>query len=165
MIDAIALLQGKTTNGLSVIFVVMGDGPLKKSFEDYAHVKGVNCEFTGGLPYHEMVGRMCSCDVVANPIVKGAAQSITNKVGDYALSGLPVISTQENEEYHQLVDAYQCGINCRVGNAQDVADAIDDLACHPEIRLQMGEGSSRLGKEQFDRRYTYLEIVDVIEEL
>lgn len=163
VIDAIALLQGKTTNGLLIRFVVIGDGPLRQSFEGYAHAKGVNCDFTGALPYDEMVGRMCSCDAVVNPIKKESAASIINKVGDYALSGLPVINTQVSAEYRHLIDSYQCGINCRVGNADDVANAIDDLATHLEKRQQMGEGSLRLGKERFDRRHTYQAIVDVIE--
>lgn len=165
VIDAIALLHGKTTNKLSIRFVVMGNGPLRQSFEDYAHDKCVNCDFTGALPYDEMVGRMCSCDAVVNPIKKESAASIINKVGDYALSGLPVINTQVSPEYRQLVDAYQCGINCCVGNAQDVAEAINHLACSPEQSHFIGKGSSQLGKERFDRRYTYLEIVDAIEKL
>ena len=78
-------------------FLVMGHGPLKEEFENYAKEKAVDAVFTGTLPYHEMVAKMCSCDILINSIVKGAAQSITNKVGDYALAGLPVISTQENQ--------------------------------------------------------------------
>lgn len=49
--------------------------------------KEIYAEFTGRLSYEKMVGLLCSCDIVVNPINKGAAQSITNKVGDYALSG------------------------------------------------------------------------------
>ena len=75
-----------------------------------------------------MVGLMCSWDMVINPIMHDAAQSITNKVGDYALSGLPVINTQECPEYRELVETYQCGINCRCGDAEDVAKAVEALA-------------------------------------
>ena len=146
-------------------FLVMGGGPLKEEFENYAKEKGIGAIFTGSLPYPEMVARMCSSDILINPIVKGAAQSITNKVGDYALAGLPVVSTQENKEYRQLVDSYMCGINCRVGNAQDVADALIKLAKDPELRKQMGAMARRLGREKFDRRETYKEIVKRIENI
>ena len=146
-------------------FLVMGCGPLKEEFEKYAKEKNIDAIFTGSLPYSEMVARMCSSDILINPIVKGAAQSITNKVGDYALAALPVVSTQENEEYRKLLEVYKCGINCECGNAQQVADALAKLAKDPELRKQMGAMARRLGKEKFDRRETYQEIVKVIEDI
>jgi glycosyltransferase involved in cell wall biosynthesis len=100
-----------------------------------------------------------------NPIVKGSAASIINKVGDYALSGLPVINTQESPEYRTLIQNYQCGINCECGNAQQVAEAIVKLASDKELRIKMGEGSRRLAKEKFDRRNTYLKIIEALESL
>lgn len=147
-----------------VKFVIMGDGPMKDELIRYAQLKRVECEFTGSLPYQEMVKKLCECDIVVNPIKSGSAASIINKVGDYALSGLPVINTQESPEYRKLLEQYKCGINCRVGNAQDVADAIVKLSKNPELRKQMGENARRLGEERFDRRQTYKQIVEVIEE-
>lgn len=144
-------------------FLVMGAGPLLKEFELYAQEKGVNAVFTGLLSYPEMVARMCNCDIVINPIVIGSAASIINKVGDYAMSGLPVINTQESPEYRKLVESYNCGINCRVGNAEEVASALIILAKDSELRKRMGANSRRLGKDKFDRRHTYQDIVDSIE--
>jgi glycosyltransferase involved in cell wall biosynthesis len=162
VIDAIAIVNARGTIKQHVKFVVMGDGPLKQQFESYAAEKGVDAEFTGSLPYSQMVGKMCSCDVVVNPIVKGAAQSITNKVGDFALSGLPVISTQECEEYRNLVETRRLGINCAVGNANEVADAIEKLALNPDMRKEMGAANRRFGEECFDRRNTYPRILSFI---
>ena len=144
-------------------FVVMGAGPLAKEFKQYAQQMKIDAIFAGALPYTEMVAKMCSCDILINPIVKGAAQSITNKVGDYALAGLPVVSTQENQEYRDYLDQYQCGINCRVGNYQDVADALIKLAKDPELRKKMGDNARKFGVEKFDRRHTYKRIVEAIE--
>ena len=161
-IDAVAIYN-KETDVPPLQFLIMGGGPLKEEFENYAREKAIDAVFTGALPYHEMVARMCNCDILINPIVKGAAQSITNKVGDYALAGLPVVSTQENSEYRQLLDTYKCGINCRVGNAQDVADALIKLAKDSELRKKMGENARHFGIEKFDRRETYKRIVEAIE--
>lgn len=144
-------------------FVVMGDGPLRSEFEDYAALKDVNALFTGQLSYAEMVSNMCCCDILVNPIIKGAAQSITNKVGDYAMAGLPVINTQESKEYRQLIEEYHCGINCRVGNAQDVANALIKLVNNSILRVEMGRNGHCLGEEKFDRRKTYLDIVEAVE--
>lgn len=108
---------------------------------------------------------MCSCDAVVNCIVADAAQSITNKVGDYALSGLPVISTQECQEYRDLVEKYNCGINCRVGNADDVANAIELLMNDKNLCKIMGLNARRLGEERFDRRQSYQNIINLLHSL
>ncbi len=165
VIDAVRKVTENKKNGLSIKFIAIGNGPRLEEFQLYAAQAGINYEFTGYLPYEEMVGKLCSCDVVVNCIAKGASQSITNKVGDYALSGLPVINTQENMEYRQLVERYQCGINCRCGNSDDVADAIITLINNPEKMQAMGENSRRLGIKQFDRVFTYPQIINMLEQL
>ena len=146
-------------------FVVVGDGVYKNDFESYAKQKSIDCEFTGRMDYPEMVGVLSSCDIVINPIKKGSAASIINKVGDYAFSGKPVINTQECKEYRKLVDDYNCGINCECENVDDVAAAIIKLAQSPDLRSKMGEAAKQLGKDKFDRRFTYAKIIDAIERL
>ena len=144
-------------------FVVMGRGPLQKKFEDYAHELGVDCVFTGFMSFCDLVATMCSCDIVVNPILECAAQSITNKVGDYALSGLPVVNSQQNPEYRQLVDDYHCGINCKVADAEDMARALATLIKDPALRKEMGANARKLGEEKFDRRTAYQKIVKMLE--
>lgn len=163
VVDALATVSQRTD--LKVGFVVVGDGVYKDDFEKYANQKGIDSVFTGRKDYLEMVGELCSCDIVINPIRKGSAASIINKVGDYALSGLPVINTQECPEYRQLIEDYGCGINCECGNANDVADAIVKLVESPKLRKEMGEAARQLGKEKFDRRYSYARIIEAVEKL
>ena len=162
VMDAL-VIYNNYNNLPKVLFVVMGDGPLRSEFENYAELRGVDVEFTGKLPYSNMVSKLCNCDIVVNPIVKGSAASIINKVGDYALSGLPVINTQESQEYRNLIEKYQCGINCNCADAEDVAEAIIKLVKDENLRKRMGGNSRLLGEERFDRRFTYKVIVDLIE--
>lgn len=163
-IDAIKRLNASKLPK-KIKFVAMGNGPLLNEYRKHAEESNIYFEFTGALPYEIMVGKLCSCDVVINCLRPGAAQSITNKVGDYALSGLPVINTQENPEYRKLVEVIQCGINCECGNAKDVAAAIVKLVESPELRKEMGEAARRLGKDKFDRRYSYARIIEAVEKL
>lgn len=163
-IDAIKLVKVSKLSK-KVKFVAMGNGPLLDEYKKHAEESDIDFEFTGSLPYEIMVGKLCSCDAVINCLRPGAAQSITNKVGDYALSGLPVINTQENPEYRKLVEATQCGISCECGNAEDVAAAIVKLVESPELRKQMGEAARQLGKDKFDRRCSYARIVEAVEKL
>ena len=165
VIDAMAQVEANRRFEQKVRFVVIGDGPFRPRFEQYANEKQINCTFLGSKPYTEMASLLCSCDMCINPIVKGSAASIINKVGDYALSGLPVINTQESPEYRALIEEYQCGINCDCSNAKQVANAIVKLASDKDLRNRMSEGSRRLAKEKFDRRNTYLNIIEAIENL
>ena len=160
--DALRLLKERNFSRV-VKFVVIGDGPLKNRFEKCAEDKSVYVEFTGKMSYEKMVGLLCSCDITINPIKKGSAGSIINKVGDYALSGLPVINTQECEEYRDLIEQYKCGINCEVGSVKEIANAIEKLTLDKDLRGRMGKRSRELGDERFDRRKTYSAIASLFE--
>ncbi len=161
VIDALEIVKRRRTVSQQIRFFVMGGGIFKDKFEAYAKEKNTLAEFTGLLSYQEMVGRLCACNIAVNPIVKGSAASIINKVGDYALSGLPVINTQECQEYRDLLDKYGSGINCGCGCAGDVADAIEKLALDIDLRKRMGLASRKLGIEKFDRRNTYNKVIDI----
>lgn len=165
VIDALSEINKRHFTTKEIKFVLIGDGPFRKRFEQYAEVKKVNCLFMGRKPYVEMASLLSSCDICINPIVKGSVASIINKVGDYALSGLPVINTQESHEYRKLIEDYNCGINCSCGDAGSVADAIVLLSENEELRKAMGEGAKKLAQDKFDRRYTYEKILEALETL
>ena len=157
--EAVASLQEK---GRNIRFLVMGDGPLRQQFEEHAARKGIQVEFTGRLPYEQMVKRLVQCQAVANPIVKNSAGSIINKVGDYAAAGLPVVNTQECPEYRELVERYNCGINCPVGQWEPVAEALERLMDDEKLRLEMGKNARRLAEDWFDRDKSYEKSADFV---
>lgn len=159
-VDAVHKAGQKTCH--KIRFVVMGDGPLRNDFQRYAEQIGILCEFTGSLPYEKMVGRLNACDIVINPIVKGSAGSIINKVADYAASGLPVLNTQECAEYRSLIEMYQCGFNCNCEDTEDLALKMQSLICDPLLRKLMGNNHRRLAEERFDRAKSYQKIINLI---
>lgn len=125
--------------------------------------KKVDCQFTGRLEYEKMVGLLCSCDIAVNPIKKGSAGSIINKVGDYAAAGLPVINTQENNEYRNLVEEYKIGFNCENNNSNDLAEKINILWNDEKSRKEFGNNNRKLAEKKFNRNRTYNEIVKLME--
>ncbi len=146
--DAIRLLRDSIRNRIE--FIIMGDGPRKAEFEKQA--KGLPVRFTDRLPYPDMVWILARCDIAVNPITRGAAQSIINKHADYAMTGLPVINTQESNEYRYLISKYGCGINCGCESAQQVANAIEQLVENDSLRYEMGKNAMNMAKELFDRK-------------
>lgn len=162
VIDALKILRSKGINNIK--FIVMGDGPLKEKFEVYAKKNCVETIFTGRLDYSEMVSILTECDVAVNPITHGAAQSIINKHADYSAAGLPVLNTQESEEYKEIVRKYGIGFNCINNNAEDLADKILLLYYNADIRKIMKKNSRKLAEDKFDRNKTYSEIFKILEE-
>jgi len=138
-----------------VRFIVMGDGPLMEEFKKHAKEKNVNAEFVGRLNYNAMCSLLKACDITVNPIAHMAAQSIINKHAAYVASGLPIVSTQENEEFRKLVDEYQMGFNCRNNDSTDLAEKIKRLVDDDQLRKQMGCNARRCAEEKFDRKNTY----------
>lgn len=143
-------------------FVVMGDGPKKEEFETRAKEKKINATFTGRLQYEAMCCLLSHCDITINPIMHLAAQSIINKHADYAASGLPVISTQESEEYRKLVEDYDMGFNCENGNIGELADKLATLIKDPQLRKRMGKNARKCASEKFDRKRTYKHLIKEI---
>lgn len=158
IIDSLELLKEELNN---IKFIVVGDGPLKSKFEYHAKIKGVNCKFIGRKSYEEMVGYLFASDLAVNPITKGAAGSIINKVGDYAAAGLAVISTQECEEYREIINNYKIGFNCDY-SVDDISEKIKFLYLNEDVREEMGINNRKLAELKFDRNKTYKKIIDLI---
>ncbi len=161
VIDAIKILNDKGYK--NVVFKVMGIGPMLEDFKKYGEEKSVNCNFTGMLEYGDMMASLMSCDVAVNPIIGKSVASIINKVSDYAMAGMPVINNQNSQEYRDLLEKYNCGINCENGNAESMAQAILKLYENKDLKEEMGKNSLKLAQEKFDRTLTYKNIVSLIE--
>lgn len=161
VIDAMHLLKERNYNNIA--FHIIGDGPLKERFMNYAVSKNVNVIFHGRLSYPKAVGYLGVSDVAVNPIVPKSPASIINKHGDYAMAGLPVVSTQTSTEYTDLLATYKAGINCDGRNPKSIADAIEGYYTNKELLGEHRKNSRHMGEELFDRGKTYYEIVRKIE--
>lgn len=157
VIDAIAELDDER-----IRFIVMGDGPRKEEFENYARQKKIHAEFVGRLTYNAMCSLLSACDITVNPIAHMAAQSIINKHADYAASGKPVVSTQESNEYRKLIEQYQMGFNCRNNDSSDLAEKIKILVNDENMRHRMGHNARRCAEERFDRKMSYQQLTEMI---
>lgn len=157
VIDALQILKHKMYN---IEFWVMGDGLMRNELEAYAKQSEIETIFWGRLDYPEMCKKLSCADMCINPIKKGSAATIINKHADYAAAGIAVINTQESSEYRTLLEKYNCGINCICGSAHSVAEAIEFLYLNPTVRMQMGNNARKMAEDLFDRKKSYVEILE-----
>lgn len=141
----------------------LGSGPDEMNLKKYANKNKVNAIFLGRRTYIEAMHILNQCDIALNPLVKGAPQSIINKVCDYAALSLPVISSLNNEEYQMLIEKYEAGFNIESENSKALSEKIIYLIEHEKVRRLMGKNNRKLAEDCFDRRTQYIKIVDSIE--
>lgn len=164
VIDGIKRL--KEEKGIdNIVFKIMGDGVLRQEFEEYARNSGIRYEFTGLLEYGVMMKTLMSCDVGVNAIIGTSVSSIINKVADYAAAGVPVINTQNCEEYRQLLVEYNCGISITSGDVHEFANALWELYGNENKRLEMNKNARRLYDDKFNRRKRYPKLMNMIDSL
>ena len=160
LIKAVRLLSEKGIS--SVKLIIMGDGAYRQQYEALASDEGVDAVFTGRLPYDIMCAQLKECDVALNPIKGGSAASIINKHSDYAASGLPVLNSQDSDEYRKLIDDYGMGISCKNGDPADMAQKLEMLILDEKKRIAMGQNARRCAEEKFDRKSSYAKIYSII---
>ncbi len=147
-------------------FQILGTGPLAGELSALAKSLGCeNVEFLGYVKYKEMAAYLRKSDILVNSFVKGAPQSIVNKVGDYLAAGRPMVNTLESAEFMGLVERHGFGANVAAGDAGALAKAILAYEADPERRKREGRNARRLAEERFDRKQSYQRIVKVAESL
>lgn len=160
LIYAVKKLYDRGIKGIKLI--IMGDGGYREQYEYIAGKTGIDVVFTGKLPYGQMCAQLKECDIVVNPIKCGSAASIINKHADYAASGIPVVNSQDSQEYRDLVEHYQMGLNCNNEDADDMANKLEQLIRNKSMRLEMGKNARRCAEEKFDRKRSYTEIFNIL---
>lgn len=150
---------------LGVRVKILGDGPDRERLEALAAEKGAPVDFLGYTAYPLMAAYLTASDIVVNSLVKGAAQSIVTKIGDYLASASAMINTGESPEFRAKVDSDGFGVNVEPGDPRALADAIERLAADPDLRAAMSATARRIAESEFDQRASYRTIVDLIRTL
>lgn len=153
LIDAGHLLENK-----NVHVQILGTGSLKEELENYSREMS-NIHFWGFTEYPKMAAALSKSDVVVNSFIKGAPQSIVNKVGDYLASGKPMINTLENPVFCKLVEENDVGVNIEPENVNVLKTCIEGFL---KGTSNQGNNARKLAETEFDRSVSYNKIVDMV---
>lgn len=139
---------------------ILGTGPTKDELAQLAEKEGcANVEFLGYVDYPKMAAYLSKSDVVVNSFVKGAPQSIVNKIGDYLASGKPMINTLENPVFTHFVTENQVGVNIEPEDARVLSEAITEM--YHNYPVVYGKNARKTCEMKFDRKISYQAIVSL----
>lgn len=163
MVRACKLLEDEGRDNIK--FKILGTGPDQTAVEQLAKDLGCkNIEFVGYVAYPMMAAYLSKSDISVNSFVKGAPQSIVNKVGDYFAAGKPVINTLESPEFCDLMEKYNLGLNVEPGNPEAFKNAVISILGSDDY-LVMCNNARALAETRFDRKTSYLEMVKIADKL
>ncbi len=148
-------------------------GPVKQSFKNELQRldKSGHVVFVDKVPkadlyeyYKKAVAGLVIFDYSPNiGYKKGTLGS--NKMFEYMLLGLPLISSDQELWKEQIIDKYQCGICVEPGNSLAVKEAIEQILNDKTAAFQMGSRGRRAVVEEFNWKTQESILLDVYRDL
>lgn len=152
----------KQVNNRSLKFIIVGDGP---DFEVLKRMSKTDQRiiFTGNMSYDLVVQILDFSNCAINPINSKSVASIINKHADYFAAGLPVINTQQSDEYKKLLQNFNAGVTVN-NDVDEIKDAIEEVINFSnEEYNNMRINSRNVAETFFNRDVTYPELVILME--
>lgn len=146
-----------------VIFVIGGDGPLRKYHERLAHELGVgeHVIFTGVIPWNELPLFYVASDVVVVPSLQEAWGLV---VTEAMACGKPVIGSDVGGIRDQVINGWN-GFLVPPRNPRTIAEKILYFIENPGEARKMGANGRRLVVEHFDIEKRIDRLVKLYEEV
>ncbi len=152
VIEAAKILAGRGRNDIA--FVLHGSGGKRPELESLARNYGLtNVVFSDLVADKEEVARLVAgCDVCLT--IYRAAKEHTwspNKMFDSLAAGKPVLINVPGW-LGETVEQNQCGRSLDPYRPEALAEAMQELADHPDLCRRMGRNARALAEREFDRR-------------
>jgi glycosyltransferase involved in cell wall biosynthesis len=112
---------------------------------------GANVKFIPWVPYEEKerLSSQAAMGVITYLPYSNNTSCLPNKLFDYMLVGLPVI-TSNFPLYREVVEPSHCGLIVDPARPEEIARAMEYLIEHPQEARQMGENGRRAVREQYN---------------
>ena len=133
----------------AIKFVMVGDGPSRKSLVSLANEMGVpNLRFEDTVPRSTVASILASCDAAVVPLAAKLPGTMPSKVYEALASGVPLIVSRGCEA-ESLVDEHGVGRVFTPLDADDLASAIVEMAGQGGARREMSVRARELSR-RFD---------------
>ncbi|HKV38120.1 MAG TPA: glycosyltransferase family 4 protein [Blastocatellia bacterium] len=135
-------------------FLFIGDGDLRAPSHAIIDAGGARhlATFTGRIPNAEVPSYLDACDILVAPHVPPTDGSqffgSPTKFFEYLATARPVIASRLGQ-MAQIIEDGQTGVLVEPGNADALAQAIEQLALNPEARARIGAAARALVAARF----------------
>lgn len=147
-------------------FVVIGEGPLKDRWRQYANNRSLQRYFlfTGEIEYKETPVWINAMDICTAPYMRTAGWRSPVKIFDYLACARPVIASR----IPGTTDIFEESGAVRMvepENEDELAAAIEDILSNEETALEMGLKGRALVEGQYDRKRAAQKLNDTLHAL
>jgi glycosyltransferase involved in cell wall biosynthesis len=133
-------------------FVLVGDGPLKKTLMEQSRRVGLsNLAFLPPRPTVEIPSLVAAADMVLVPLKKYIPGAVPSKLYEAMASNRPVVLIASGEAA-DIVREHNAGIVVVPGDREGLIRAIRLLQSDPELRRRLGRQGRLAAEKLFDRR-------------
>ena len=165
LIKAFALVHKKYPN---LSLYVIGQAPKRQELNSTAILAselGVsNCvRFTGAISYTDIPGMLTDADilVLARPNNMQAQYGFPTKLGEYLLTGNPVVVTRVGDIPQYIEDGVS-GMVAEPSSPEDFASKIIWLLDHPDKARKIGENGKQVALKYFNNEVEARKIITII---
>jgi glycosyltransferase involved in cell wall biosynthesis len=151
-------------NDTSIRFVLVGDGPVKRSLIREAEARGLNnIQFLDPMPQDQMPALIAAADVVLVPLKMRILGAVPSKLYEAMSAGRALIVIASGEAA-DIVTQRRAGIVVAPGDIQGLTTSLLDLARNLRYREQLGEEARRAAMALFDRSVSIARFIRYLEE-
>jgi glycosyltransferase involved in cell wall biosynthesis len=151
----------------AIHIALLGDGKEKETLRLLSeNINLTNISFLDPVPKNEIAGYLFAantCLAILKPI-ELYKTTYPNKVFDYMAAGRPVILAIDGV-IREVVEKANCGIFCKPGSPEAIADAVLQLHHDPTNTAQMGRNGKEYLMKYFDRKKTVRQFADMIKKI
>ena len=146
LFDAIARLAPTSPEPLAL--TIVGDGVDRSALEQMSQELGIadNLEFVGYKSQSEVRSLLMKADIFVLP---SFAEGVPVSLMEAMAAGLPVVSTRI-AGISELVEDGHSGYLVPPGDVQQLADKIEKLYLHPDLRQSFGQKGRKFVQKNFD---------------
>lgn len=160
MIEAAALFDSSCS-----IRLKLAGNFIPSTLEDEIRaIAGPNVDILGFLDYRSIYELLMQSDIglVCLHPVPNYVTSLPLKLFEYMSCALPVIAS-DFPYWKEIIESNRCGITVNPLKAEEIVEAVNYLAIHPEIREEMGMNGYRAYKERYNWNIEENKLFDVYE--
>lgn len=152
--DLLRVAEESMRRGLSVRFLLAGDGATRGDYERMAERLGLtNVEFVGRLDRASYLELLAEADIATSLLTESTSPCFPSKTVDYCQVGLPLLVTCESgNDYGAILEACGAGKSFAPGQIAPITDWLQSM-CAPHGRIplaEMGRASRALFERELD---------------